>query len=286
MTFRFSMVAGVLALTAVIDLGAAIWVWRRRLAVGRISLTVLLVAAAVWSGAYAMELVTVGRISREFWGSLEFVGTTLLPPAWLIFVLEYTGRRDRLTRRFLALLAVEPLAVFAALLHPDTHDLIRHFAPGPVAPVPVVEVEWLFWVHFAYTNVLIAVGTILLVVRLLRVSSLYRRQSRILMAAVIFPVLGNLASSLQLSLADEYDPTPVTASAGALVLVWGAFRYRLLDLIPVARGAAFDQIPIRSSCSTPSAGWWTGTRRQSACSVAGPRSEPRCRISCASTWFA
>jgi len=241
-TFRFSLVAGVLALSALIDVVAAVGVWRRRLAVGRVSLALLLFAAAAWSITYALELVTVGRSSREFWGSLEFVGTTLLAPAWLMFVLEYTGRRDRLTRRLVALLAIEPLLVFAVLLNPDTHDLIRHFGPGPVARVPVVEVEALYWVHFAYANLMIAVGTGLLIVRLLRVSSLYRRQSVILLAAVVFPMIGNLASSLQLPLADKYDPTPVGVSLGGLVLVWGAFRYRLLDLIPVARGAAFDWI--------------------------------------------
>lgn len=242
MTFRFSLFADVLALCVLIDIVAALGVWRRRLAVGRVSLALLLLAAAIWCAAYAMELVTVGRVSREFWGSLEFVGTTLVAPAWLMFVLEYIGRRERLTRWLAALLAIEPLAVFGALLNPRTHDLIRHFGPGPVAPVPVVEVEALYWVHFAYSNTLIAVGTGLLIVRLLRVSSLYRRQSLILLAAVVVSMLGNVASSLQLPLADKYDPTPVGVSLGALVIVWGAFRYRLLDLIPVARGAAFDWI--------------------------------------------
>jgi diguanylate cyclase (GGDEF)-like protein len=242
MTFRFSLVATVLLITALIDVIAAVGVWRRRLAVGRVSLALLLLAAATWSATYAAELITVGRVSRELWGSLEFVGTTLLAPAWLMFVLEYIDRRDRLTRGFLVLLAIEPLAVFAALLHPATHDLIRHFGPGPVAPVPVVEVGALYWVHFAYVNVVTLVATGLLIVRLLRVSSLYRRQSLILLGAVGFPLLGNLASSLQLPLADLYDPTPLAVSVGALILVWGAFRYRLLDLLPVARGAAFDWI--------------------------------------------
>jgi len=242
-TFRFSLVADLLVLTALMDFAAAAGVWRRNRAAGRLSLTLLLLAAAVWSATYAMELVTVGRLSREFWGSLEFVGTTALPPAWLMFVLEYTGRRDRLTRRLIGLLAIEPVAVFAALLDPRTHDRVRHFAAGPVARVPVVEVEAFYWLHFAYVNVLITAGTAVLIGRLLRVSSLYRRQSLTLLVAVLFPVAANVASSLQLPLADTYDPTPVAVSLGALVLVWGAFRYRLLDLLPVARSAAFDRIP-------------------------------------------
>ncbi len=243
MTFHLSLVPAVLIVSALVDLAAAVGVWRRRLSAGRISLSLLLLSAGIWCGAYAMELITVGRTGREWWGSLEFVGTALLPAAWLAFVLEYTGRRDRISRRLLAVLAVEPVVLFTALLLPGTHDLVRRFGPGPVARVPVVEVGPLFWVHFAYTNTLITLGTAALVVRLLRVSTLYRRQSLILFVAVLFPLASNLASCLRLPLADTYDPTPVAVSFGGLVLVWGAFRYRLLDLLPVARSATFDRIP-------------------------------------------
>ena len=99
-----------------------------------------------------------------------------------------------------------------------------------------------YWMHFAYTNALIGVGTVILVSRLLRVSAFYRRQSISLLAAVLVPLLGNLASSLELPLARDYDPTPVAVTIGALVLVWGVFRYRLLDLVPVARSLMFDRL--------------------------------------------
>jgi diguanylate cyclase (GGDEF)-like protein len=235
--------AVLLFLAALVDLVAAVWVFRRRLAVGRISLTVLLGATGVWCAAYGLELVTVDPAVREFWGSFEFVGTTLLAPSWLTFVLEYTGRREQLTRARLGLLAVEPTVTMVVLILPWTHDMVRHFASNPREPVPAVEVGALYWPHFVYVNGLVLIALLILLVRLLRVSSLYRRQMAILLAAVVAPAASNVASSLQLPLADRYDPTPVTVSVGALILVWGAYRYRLLDLLPVARGATFDRIP-------------------------------------------
>jgi PAS domain S-box-containing protein len=99
-----------------------------------------------------------------------------------------------------------------------------------------------YWVHFVYTTALAAVGIVLLVTRLMRVSSLYRRQSLTLVVAVMLPLLGNTASSLGLGPARTYDPTPIAVSLSGLVLVWGAFRYRLLDLLPVARTLAFDRL--------------------------------------------
>jgi diguanylate cyclase (GGDEF)-like protein len=237
---RWSWAAGLLLAAAIVDAAAAVWVWRRRGAEGRVSLSVLLVAAAIWCAAYSLELSTAGRSGREMWGDLEYVGTTLLPPAWLVFVLAYTGRRKQLPRMLLAALAVEPLVLLALLAIPATHDLVRSFLPGPVAPVPSVRLGPVYWVHFAYTNALSVVATGLLVGRLLRVSSLYRRQSLTLVAAAAIPLVVNAASSIGAPLAHRYDPTPIAVSLSGVLLVWGVFRYRLLDLIPVARTLAFD----------------------------------------------
>jgi diguanylate cyclase (GGDEF)-like protein len=85
-------------------------------------------------------------------------------------------------------------------------------------------------------------GTCVLAARLLRVSSLYRRQVVTLTVSVLLPLAGNLASSIGLPFAKAYDPTPIFVSIGGLVLVWGAFRYRLLDLLPVARTMTFDRL--------------------------------------------
>jgi hypothetical protein len=70
-----------------------------------------------------------------------------------------------------------------------------------------------YWCHFVYTNALVGVGTVILVSRLLRVSSFYRRQSLSLLAAGRPAVAGQLASSLGLPLARDYDPTPVAVTS-------------------------------------------------------------------------
>jgi len=236
---RWSPMAALLVVTALADLLAAAWVARRR-AVGRVSVVVLLLGSGVWCATYALELLTYPRGVRELWGSLEYLGTTLLPPAWFAFALVWTGHREQLTRRLLAALAVEPVVVLGLLALPGTHDLLRSFAPGPLGDVPVVRVGPLYWVHFAWTTALTLAGTTVLVVRLLRLTQAYRRQTAVLAVAAAVPLLGNAASSLGLGPARQYDPTPLAASVGALVLVWGAFRHHLLDLVPLARHLAFD----------------------------------------------
>jgi diguanylate cyclase (GGDEF)-like protein len=239
---RWSPMVVALSVAAVVDLVAAAWVWRRPRAVARTSLAVLLGAAAVWCAAYGAELATVGRTGREFWGDLEYLGTAVLPAAWTVFVLEYTGRSPSRLRALVVLLAVEPLALLAVLAVPATHDVVRSFPPGPVPPVPVVQLGPVYWVHFGYTTLLSAVAGVILAGRLLRVSSTYVRQAVVLGVAVVVPVVGNVASSFGTPFASRYDPTPLAVSVAGLVLVWGAFRYHLLELRPVARTLAFDRL--------------------------------------------
>src|SRR4051812_38687559 len=88
---------------------AAYVAWRRGNTMGW-SLAVMLVAVAWWGLAYAFELTAVDVSSAKLWGGLKYAGVGALAPAWLVFVLQYTGRANQVTRRLLVMLAVVPLA--------------------------------------------------------------------------------------------------------------------------------------------------------------------------------
>src|SRR5688500_6119543 len=91
---------------------AAYVAWRRGTAMGW-SLAVMLVAVAWWGTAYAVELSADSWAVRSRWGDLKYVGIVTLAPAWLVFVLQYTGRSRLVTRRLVALLAIPPAAALA-----------------------------------------------------------------------------------------------------------------------------------------------------------------------------
>jgi PAS domain S-box-containing protein len=221
---------------------AVAYVWRRRTTITVASLLVVLLAAMFWSVAYALELSAGDPASYQRWGDLKYVGICLLPPAWLAFVLQCTGRR-RWPWWLGVLLALEPLAVLLLLANQATHDLIR-FQPAEVqaGAQPVVEAGPLFWPHLAYTNALIWAGTAALVVTLSRMSGLYRRQSSVLVAAILLPVVLNLFFNLRVGPFGWVDLTPFAFVLTTAVLVWGVFQFSLLDLRPVARSRIFQTI--------------------------------------------
>src|ERR687886_1468239 len=92
----------VLAAGAVLYLAVAAYVWRHRQAVGAPALILLLLSAAVWTLVSVVEISQPDPHLQERWGDLKYVGIVTLPPAFVAFAFQYTGRRRRLPRSWLA----------------------------------------------------------------------------------------------------------------------------------------------------------------------------------------
>jgi diguanylate cyclase (GGDEF)-like protein len=240
MTYHVSVYELALVASGLADVAASISVWRRRGSPGRTSLCVVLLAAAVWSFAYAFELASRTPESRDLWGAVKYVGPALLPPAWLVFALQYTGRLAHPRPRLLAALSVEPAVLLGLLAYPPTQALIRSYPPGPVQAVPMVREGSLYWVHYVYGTSLVLAASAILLLAVIPVSRLYWRQSITLLIAVCLPIVGNAMSSWGLPPFRRVDPSPLFISIAALVLVVGVLRYRLLDLRPVARSLVME----------------------------------------------
>jgi signal transduction histidine kinase len=215
------------------------YVWRRRSDALAVSLLVMLLAALWWSVAYALELSVGGQGARQLWGDLKYVGICLLTPAWLAFVFHYIGRSRWPTRLVGALLAIEPLTVLVLLANDATHDLVRFYSPrGGV----VAEAGPLFWVHLGYTDILLWLGTAVFIVASARLSRLYRRQSAIVFVSVLLPWATNLLFNLGVGPFGLVDLSPFAFTVTAGVLVFGVFRFGLLDQRPMARSQIFETI--------------------------------------------
>ncbi|MEO7744606.1 MAG: histidine kinase N-terminal 7TM domain-containing protein [Actinomycetota bacterium] len=233
-----------LVLGALVYVGVAAYVWRHRRAVGGRALTVMLLSACVWTVCYAAEVGADTVASTTLWADLKYVGIVLLPPSLLAFSVEYSGRRRRIGRRTVAVLLVEPLVVLAALAVPATRHLVRSIptSAGRGAPI-VVDVGPIFWVHLAYSYLMLLVGFGLLAAGLLRVSRRYLRQALTLAASALLPFVLNAGFNLGVPGLRRYDLTPIGFSVTGFVLVWGFFRFRLLDLLPVGRRHVVDRLP-------------------------------------------
>src|SRR5947209_6436727 len=97
------------AASALISAALALSAWFRRHAPGAIAFSLLMLAVTEYSVGYVFELAHSDLPTVLFWDNLEWLGATLAPMLWLIFVLQYTGRVRWLRPRNIALLAIVPL---------------------------------------------------------------------------------------------------------------------------------------------------------------------------------
>jgi serine phosphatase RsbU (regulator of sigma subunit) len=221
---------------------AAYVAWRRGTAMGW-SLAVLLVAVAWWGTAYAVELSASSPLVRGRWGDLKYVGIVTLAPAWLVFVLQYTGRGHLVTRRLVALLAVPPIAALAVLAAPATHNLVRSYsATSGAQDLPDVQSGPVFWAIFAYNNLLLVGATVLFVASMVRLARTYRRMAVVLLCSALLPWAANILHNLEVGWFTLIDLTPFAFTLTGGLLVWGLFEERLVDLAPLARSAVVESM--------------------------------------------
>ncbi|WP_169051764.1 sensor histidine kinase [Halorhabdus amylolytica] len=234
------------AATLVATVVAAV-VLRKRDAPGAKALAAIAVAADWWSLTAGLELLTTDPLTSVLLTKGSYVAIAIVPIAWVVFVLEYTGRRDWLTDPRLGLLAVVPtITVLAALTNEPAgiHSLFWEnlaVVTDTTEGVPDSLYGPLFWVHAAYSYSLLAVGSYLLVELLVTADDLYRTQAGTLLLAVLAPWGAN-ALYLADVIRTPYDPTIVGIVLTCVLLLTTLYRHRLLDIVPAARRLARTEL--------------------------------------------
>jgi sigma-B regulation protein RsbU (phosphoserine phosphatase) len=233
----------VLGLVAAVYVAVAAYVWVHRAAAGGSALCVLLLAAGTWTICNAVEVALPDPQDQAVWGDLKYIGIVLLPPALLVFALQYTGRIKALSGGMLALLAVEPVVVLGSLSFPATQALVRSVpADAPYGQYAVADTGPLFWLHAVYSYALVSVAIVVIVVATLAVTR-RRAGAWLLVGSCVLPVVLNIAYNFGFAQWFSIDPTPLGFSIAGFVLVWGFFRFKLSDLVPMGRRQVVEQLP-------------------------------------------
>ncbi len=234
-------------LAAVVGMSVAVFAWLHRDQPGARPLTVFVVAASFWAVAEGMGLATGGLGSLRFWHRVGLTLSAVVPVAWLVTVLEYTGQQRWLTRRRLALLLVEP-AVFTVLVWTNggsgLHELV--WTAGSRGFVEeystfVMDFGLGFWAHQVYSYLLVTAGGFLLLGTIFRTRDLYRSQSTALLLAIALPMIGNALYVFRV-LPAGVDPTGVSWVLAGLVLTGAMLRTHLLALSPATRDLGREEM--------------------------------------------
>ena len=203
--------------------------------------------AGVWALGYAAQLSAPALGPTLLFNRFVWLGSAGLAVAWPAFVFAYVDRTAWLGRRRLPLLLAVPAAVAVTVLTVGVDPL---FYVDPVlvdaggyrvlayTPTPAL----LGFVGYTYAVNLFTFAV--LGHAALSRDGVFRRQATVLFAAGVAPTALGAAGIFGVVGPERgvVDFTPIAFGATSALLAWLVFRYRLLDVPPIARDAVFANL--------------------------------------------
>jgi PAS domain S-box-containing protein len=238
MQFQYSPYILPLVGAALISIWAIIYTWPRRTVSGAPSLIIMAAAITIWLLGYALEIAGVDLSTKLLWGKVQYIGIAFVPLTFMFFSLYHYRQGNRLQPLAILALLVIPLITIALAFTTETNHLIwQEFhvkSTNNFSALAVSYGPW-FWIHSAYSYLLLLAGTIIVVRSMFKSRGLYRGQAVALIVCVLAPWIGNALYLSGLSPIPNLDLTPFSFTISVACLVWGIFGFRLVDLSPIAR---------------------------------------------------
>lgn len=238
MHFQYVPFIWPLLAAAAVTAALAVYALRHRDVRGALPFGVCMLLTALWSGGYALEIAGADLATMLFWIKVQSMAYSFNPVFWLIMVFLFIERDRWLTRRNILLLLVLPALTVALAWTNGLHGLMwqnPHLDMSGTFPVAAKTYGPWFWVIAAYSYFLNIISELLLALSLRRKSSLYREQSLALFTGLLLLFIMNALYIFKIGPVSRYDLTPVAAGVSGLIIAWCIFRYRLFDIVPVAR---------------------------------------------------
>jgi PAS domain S-box-containing protein len=195
---------------------------------------------------WSITEILPGQLS-SYWAAvavsnLSFIGVGLAATSFFVFGLEYSGREQYLTRRVLALLAVEPILVQVALWTNRWHNLFyRDVLPAETFHGLEYVFGPAFWIHALYSYAIIMAAICLLLLMAYRRKALYRTQSIAMAVASIVPLIANILTVSDI-VQFNLSLSPPAFTVSGLALMVAILRADLTTVTPVAQSTILDHV--------------------------------------------
>lgn len=206
----------------------------------RLPFVAVLGLGSLWAIAYGFQLAADTILSKLFWETVVTLALVPFATCAFVFVVAYTGHADRLTRRALGALAVEPCAVLLALLEPRYAIATdRTTVPLEGGTVLVPDYGTVLAFHHVYTLVLGTAGVLLLVDAVRRTRGTASRQTMVLAVAGALPLVSLALYNLRVV---PLNLAPATIGPTSAMVGLAMARYGLFDVSPAVRDVVFEEL--------------------------------------------
>ena len=220
--------------------------WRNRTAPGVRAFAISVALEISWLVGYIIEINVSSVESKIFWDNFQFIGAFFAPIALLLFALGFTGRK--VNERWLSIgLGAFPALILLAIFTNLWPELIR-LNTQVISGIPYDELTYDYGaiVNFGnYSLYLLSLSYIVALATGFRRNKEknFRTQLWLVLTGTGIPIAGLiLAQFLGWKFANQRDVSPLFFVISNAVIVFGVFRFRIFNILPVAREALFGSI--------------------------------------------
>jgi signal transduction histidine kinase len=209
------------------------------------SFALMMMIFAVWSFDYAIQLGFSTPSEQVFLQGLTLGVAGVFPTAWLVFAFQYSGYVPEVSRRWLAVLLVEPVAFLVVSITNPVHGLVFRvtgLASTGYGSIVSIEFATAYAIHAVYAYGLVVAGIVILAYVGVVASPMYRNQALLLVAGILPPFLSHVGYTLGVSPVTNLDLTPFLSATTGIIFGLGLIRYDLVDRRPVARQFALESV--------------------------------------------
>jgi PAS domain S-box-containing protein len=200
----------------------------------------------LWLVGAWLELLARDTASMLAAGKFSLIGSTTVGVTFLYFTLAMVGKRNWLRRPWMvALLLALPVTVTVLAFIPATESLIiASWKLGGYPPLNILVWENgpLLQLSSLYTYALSLLAIFYLVREALLASGSYRRQLFMLAGIVLIPFFSDVLDSLGAADILQLELMSLGLSLSIIFTAGVIFRYRTLDLVPIARNTVLDSM--------------------------------------------
>lgn len=232
--------------TTLISFFVAFLAWQRKSVKGAKELTLLMVGTGIWTFWVMFETAATTIQGKAFWSGLEYIGSISSPVFYLIFVLQFTGKKNIITPKNILLLFIIPVITLLLAITNEKHHLIwTGFSPISEKTNIMEYYHGIgFWIgHIAYNYFLLLLATIYLFSFIFNQVSIFRIQGLLVLIAGLCPWIASVFYLTGSNFISGLNITPASIILSGSLFALAIFYSHILDLVPVARKMLVETLP-------------------------------------------
>ena len=229
-----------------LSLGIFLYAWQRRHVRGARAYAIFVLGQTASILGFIFELISPDLEIKLLWDKFQWLTETCIVILYfLVFSIQFSEYKIRHPRIFWTFWLTPPI-IFLALLSTDSIHHLLYPNPHLSTDFPFPELEYNFtsvvYLYSIYIYGATLYGIFLLIRRAVQPYNLYRLQYLTIAAGLIIPVFFTIFALANIRIAPQRDATPFSLAIGNLIVAIGLFRFRLFDLVPIARERVLENM--------------------------------------------